>query len=63
MVKQSGMSFDSVLMEDIRVIRGYLQGKMPERTITNTDIMKYLISLHEKANENNNHVEIKELVI
>lgn len=55
MPRQSGMSFDSVLMEEIRVIRGYLQGQMPEKTITNTDIMRYLIDLHNKRNEVCNH--------
>lgn len=51
MSKQTGLTFDSILMERIRILKGRLQSNTPRGTITNTDVMKYLLDLHDKYGE------------
>lgn len=48
MPRQTGISFDSSLMDELRNVRADLQKTMTDRTINNTDIMRYLLGLHDK---------------
>jgi hypothetical protein len=48
MADQTGLTFDRSLMEKIRILKGQLQSSTPRGTVTNTDVMRYLLELHDK---------------
>lgn len=47
MSRQTGISFDIELMDNVRTIKGQLQQKVKGRTVNNTDLIAYLLFSHE----------------
>jgi hypothetical protein len=48
MPNQTGITFSKELMERVRLLKADLQHATPRGTITNTNVMEYLLALHDK---------------